>query len=80
MKRLWSYLKLGMINVFHPDLPDLLVEFRTDLGRIDACYSERVGLVEIPARNARVPRSGEHTPESRLWLMGPDIPRGQCRL
>ena len=61
---------------YHPNLPDLMVKFRTDLGRLDACYSERIGLVRTPARNARVPRSGEHTARSRLWMMGPNIEKG----
>ena len=56
----------------HPDVPDLMVSFRTDLGVIDSCVSERVGLVRVPHRIAN--RSGEHTGEARLWLAGPGIP------
>lgn len=55
----------------HPDLPDLMVNFRADLGTIEACVSDRVGLVKVPHRI--VNRRGDHTPEARLWLVGPGI-------
>jgi predicted AlkP superfamily phosphohydrolase/phosphomutase len=60
----------------HPDVPDLLVSFRHDLGRIDACRSERVGLVReqyvAPGR-----RTGEHPPgPSWLWATGPGFAAG----
>jgi predicted AlkP superfamily phosphohydrolase/phosphomutase len=64
----------------HPDLPDLTVGFRTDLGAIEACESARVGLVEVPLwpRETRsdgwpvdLGRTGDHTAESRLWLVPP---------
>jgi predicted AlkP superfamily phosphohydrolase/phosphomutase len=51
------------------DVPDLMVGFRTDLGRLDACESERVGLIRVPFRVAN--RSGDHTGEARLWVAGP---------
>jgi predicted AlkP superfamily phosphohydrolase/phosphomutase len=57
----------------HPDVPDLMVGFRTDLGPLDACVSERVGLVKVPHRIAN--RSGDHTGVARLWLAGNGIPR-----
>ena len=60
----------------HPDVPDLMVVFRTDLGAIEACRSPRVGFVRAPVRNARIDRSGDHTPESRLWAVGPGIASG----
>ena len=50
----------------HPDIPDLMVSFRTDLGPLESCVSERVGLVRVPVRIAH--RSGDHTGEARLWL------------
>jgi predicted AlkP superfamily phosphohydrolase/phosphomutase len=56
----------------HADVPDLMVAFRTDLGTLDACTSERVGLVKAPYR--LVNRSGEHTGEARLWLAGNGLP------
>ena len=52
----------------HPDLPDMMVSFRQDLGLLDACVSERIGLLKVPFRV--VNRSGEHTGEARLWLAG----------
>jgi predicted AlkP superfamily phosphohydrolase/phosphomutase len=57
----------------HPDVPDLMVSFRHDLGKLDECVSERVGIVRAPARV--VNRSGDHTGEARLWLAGDGLPR-----
>jgi predicted AlkP superfamily phosphohydrolase/phosphomutase len=61
----------------HPDLPDLLVVFRTDLGPLDACRSPRVGEVRMPVRNARIRRTGDHTAESRCWVRGAGIVAGR---
>lgn len=61
----------------HPDVPDLIVVFRSDLGRLEACRSARVGLVEELINSPGYPRSGDHTVESRLWMAGPHIPGGQ---
>lgn len=59
---------------YHPDVPDLLVHFRADLGRLDACRSERVGLVEVPY-SPPAHRTGAHpSAPSVLWLGGPGIP------
>jgi predicted AlkP superfamily phosphohydrolase/phosphomutase len=55
----------------HLDVPDLMVRFRTDLGRIDSCVSERLGRVTVPHRVAK--RSGDHTGEARLWIAGEGI-------
>ena len=63
-------------DTHHPDVPDLMVVFRTDLGRLEACRSARVGLVRAPVRNARINRTGDHTLESRLWMIGPKITGG----
>jgi predicted AlkP superfamily phosphohydrolase/phosphomutase len=60
----------------HPDNPDLLVVFRSDLGSLDRCTSPRVGLIEAPARNARVPRTGDHTGETRIWIAGTGVEAG----
>jgi predicted AlkP superfamily phosphohydrolase/phosphomutase len=60
----------------HPGVPDLMVVFRTDLGRLEACRSARVGLVRAPVRNARINRTGDHTVESRLWMIGPNVAAG----
>lgn len=61
----------------HPDIPDLMVVFRTGHGAVEACYSERVGKIEIPYFTRRTHRTGDHTVESRLWAIGPGIPPGQ---
>lgn len=55
----------------HPDVPDLMVSFRTDLGTLDHCVSDRVGHVRVPVRIAN--RSGDHTRDARLWLAGGGI-------
>jgi predicted AlkP superfamily phosphohydrolase/phosphomutase len=59
----------------HPDVPDLIVNFRADLGVLEACRSSRVGLVRVPLEpTAR--RTGVHPPvPSYLWIAGPDIPK-----
>ncbi len=59
----------------HPDLPDLLVVFRTDLGPLEDCQSKRVGRIRIPIKSDS-PRTGDHTVQSRLWARGPGIPAG----
>jgi predicted AlkP superfamily phosphohydrolase/phosphomutase len=59
---------------FHPDVPDLIVDFRTDLGVIDSCRSDRVGLVRAPVR-AAARRTGVHPPvPSVLWVSAQDLP------
>jgi len=60
----------------HPDLPDLLVRFRHDLGVIEECWSRRLGHVRVPLNRAYNPRTGDHTPVSRLWLRAPGIGAG----
>lgn len=58
----------------HPDVPDLIVVFRTDLGLIEACESPRVGRVRVPVGSRWARRTGDHTPNTRLWLHGPGVP------
>jgi predicted AlkP superfamily phosphohydrolase/phosphomutase len=67
-------------QVHHPDLPDIMVEFRSDLGPLEACTSPGVGLVEVPlfprerradGWPANLKRTGDHAPQSRLWVRGP---------
>jgi predicted AlkP superfamily phosphohydrolase/phosphomutase len=60
----------------HPDVPDLMVVFRTDIGEITACRSDRVGVIRAGTYNPHIPRSGDHTTESRLWALGPGVPAG----
>ncbi len=54
----------------HPDLPDLTVEFRTDIGPLERCQSPTVGAIERPLWKPEAPRTGDHTVESRLWILG----------
>ena len=55
---------------------DLMVVFRTDLGPIEECWSKRVGHVRVATYHPNIPRSGDHTVESCLWLKGPGLPAG----
>jgi predicted AlkP superfamily phosphohydrolase/phosphomutase len=57
----------------HPDLPDLTVAFRRDLGPLEACESPRYGRISQAIYKSNLPRSGDHTDSSRLWLVGPGI-------
>lgn len=61
----------------HPNVPDLMVLFRTGHGAVEACTSEQVGTIEVPHHTRRTHRSGDHTVESRLWAIGPGIPGGR---
>ncbi len=60
----------------HPDVPDLLIAFRTDLGPFNDCESKRVGHIEMPVKLPWLTRTGDHTVESRLWAVGPGIAAG----
>jgi predicted AlkP superfamily phosphohydrolase/phosphomutase len=62
-------------GAYHPNLPDLIVKFR-EHGEITSVTSPRVGTVTEPARDRLFPRSGEHTPNARLWATGRGIPSG----
>jgi predicted AlkP superfamily phosphohydrolase/phosphomutase len=57
---------------YHPNLPDLIVQFRQQ-GAISSVRSPRIGTVSEPARDRRFARSGEHTPHVRLWHYGPGV-------
>jgi predicted AlkP superfamily phosphohydrolase/phosphomutase len=59
----------------HPNLPDVIVQFRRDRP-VWSVTSKRVGTVTEPARNRELPRSGDHTPNSRVWAVGPGIEPG----
>lgn len=56
----------------HLDVPDLMVVLRTDLGPLESCYSSRVGEIHVDLFHPSIPRSGDHTVESRLWVIGPE--------
>lgn len=63
----------------HPDLPDVTVSFRSDLGPLEACTSPSVGRVDVPLwpRTRRrdwpmgLGRTGDHTGHSRAWVRAP---------
>ena len=57
----------------HPDVPDLMVVFRSDLGPLEACQSENLGTICSPLYHPLTPRTGDHTLSSCLWLFGPGI-------
>jgi len=60
----------------HPDLPDLLVRFRDDLGVLETCESPRLGRIRVPLNRSYNPRTGDHTKTSRLWLKTPEVRPG----
>lgn len=60
----------------HPNVPDVLVSFRRDLGPIVSVRSRRVGTVSLPFRTPALPRSGDHVRSSRLWLADTGASRG----
>ena len=66
----------------HPDLPDVMVAFRNDLGPLEACVGPRVGTITAPCfpRDRRpdgwpqnLRRTGDHAPPSMLWLAGAGV-------
>ncbi len=56
----------------HPDLPDLTVRFRRDLGVLLECEGPRSGQVREDFRRPDYQRTGDHTDASRLWVTFPD--------
>jgi len=57
----------------HPDVPDLMVSFREDLGLIEACQSARVGRVDAPYHTPGR-RTGAHpTTPTTAWIAGAPI-------
>jgi predicted AlkP superfamily phosphohydrolase/phosphomutase len=64
----------------HPDLPDLLVVFRRDLGELVAAVGPRVGTVARGLQRPDLSRTGDHTDAAALWCAGPAtgvIPAGE---
>lgn len=56
----------------HDDLPDVMVVFRSDIGPIEECRSERVGTISPGVSTGHMDwRGGDHTPRSRMWVAGP---------
>lgn len=60
----------------HPDVPDLIVRFRQDLGLLERCESARVGRIHVPVGSRWGRRTGDHSPRSAIWLSGPRVPAG----
>jgi predicted AlkP superfamily phosphohydrolase/phosphomutase len=61
----------------HPDVPDLLVEFRSDIGPLEECVSPRVGHVRVPFGKLMNERTGDHTTNAALYATGPAIARSR---
>ena len=57
----------------HPDLPDLLVVFRRDLGEITEVDCPVAGHFDVPIRKSYYPRFGDHTDESHIWAVHPNV-------
>lgn len=57
----------------HPDLPDLLVEFRRDLGVLEDCEGPTVGRLHAPSRTPLYDRTGDHTARSGVIISGPGM-------
>ncbi|HEY8006302.1 MAG TPA: alkaline phosphatase family protein [Methylocella sp.] len=60
----------------HPDVPDIMVVFRDDLGPLDACWSDRLGLIKRTVYQNWLPRTGDHTPHSTFWVLNGPFPAG----
>jgi predicted AlkP superfamily phosphohydrolase/phosphomutase len=60
----------------HPNIPDLLIEFETDDGPVETVHSLRIGTISVPVRTPALPRTGDHTNHSRLFVAGPGIAPG----
>jgi predicted AlkP superfamily phosphohydrolase/phosphomutase len=63
----------------HPNVPDLICVFRTDLGMIEDCVSPAVGHVHTPVYHRHSPRSGDHFPRAALWTSGPGVDCGEVQ-
>lgn len=64
----------------HPDLPDLLVVFRRDLGALVSAAGPRVGTVARGLQRPDLSRTGDHTDAAALWCAGPEagvVPAGE---
>jgi predicted AlkP superfamily phosphohydrolase/phosphomutase len=60
----------------NPDVPDIMVVFRDDLGVLDACWSERLGRIKRTVYQHWLPRTGDHTPHSTMWVINGPFPAG----
>ncbi|NNC91785.1 MAG: hypothetical protein HKN80_04775 [Acidimicrobiia bacterium] len=57
----------------HPDLPDLLIEFRSDLGTLETVESPDLGRFGPPVATVR---SGDHRFVARWWFTGSRVRAG----
>lgn len=57
----------------HPDLPDVIVRFREDVGIIGDCRSEMLGPLRVDLGSAR---TGEHGTPGAIWAFGPGVEPG----
>lgn len=57
----------------HPDLPDLLVVFRRDLGELTEVRCPEAGPLHVPIRRPFYQRTGDHTDQSRVWIDHPRV-------
>jgi predicted AlkP superfamily phosphohydrolase/phosphomutase len=57
----------------HPDLPDLLVVFRQDLGELNDIVCPEAGRLSIGVRRPDYQRTGDHTDRSHIWIDHPDV-------
>jgi predicted AlkP superfamily phosphohydrolase/phosphomutase len=57
----------------HPDLPDLMVVFRRDLGELVDVECPETGQLHVPNRTPYYRRSGDHTDASVVWVRHPDV-------
>lgn len=62
--------------VHHPDVPDVIVRFRQDLGLLETCESSRIGSVRVAVGSRWGRRSGDHSLRSAVWLQGRPFPTG----
>jgi hypothetical protein len=63
----------------HPDVPDLIVRFRQDLGLLDTCESARIGRVHVPVGSRWARRSGDHSPRTTVWMTSSELQPGGLR-
>lgn len=61
----------------HPDVPDLMVAFRQDLGLLDRAVSPTLGDIHVPVWTRQTHRTGDHTDHSHVWADVADLRHGR---
>jgi predicted AlkP superfamily phosphohydrolase/phosphomutase len=81
LRRVYEQLDAALAHVLggvgpdaHPNLPDLIIRWNQELNVIETLRSPRVGTVSRPVQSWAMPRSGDHSTESRLWAVGLEPP------